>query len=173
LHRLGGGPAIGEVDEDEEARAPFDERADRGPVPGTLDAIALPVPRLDTVVDLGRPVGDHRHPDQAATALLSLQLAAPTTSTPLGRAAHWCVGVVDGLVDRLGAQLVLGLVEEPHPQLVGYLLGAPSLAEQLLHSGAELLVEEDPPLAGPGDSFLGAAVRSMGLVPAGGVGVAV
>src|SRR4051812_21575495 len=57
LHRLGGGPGISEVDEDEEPRAPLDERADRGAVSRTFDAIALPLPHLDTVVDLGRPVG--------------------------------------------------------------------------------------------------------------------
>ena len=76
--------------EDQEAGTPLNEGADRGPVAGTLDAIALPVPDLDTVLDLLGPVGDHRHPGQPATSPLAVYLAA--TATPLGRTRDIDVG---------------------------------------------------------------------------------
>lgn len=76
---------------------------------------------------------------------------APAMPPPaLGGACEVNVGGVDGLVDRLGAQLPFGLVRKPLPQLVGHLLGAPPLSQQLCHDRAQLLVDSQPPWARSG-----------------------
>src|ERR1700730_3705051 len=68
-HRFGGRPTGRDVDQDQVATTSLDERAYRGSVPGTHDAVALPVADLDSVVHLGGSIGDHGHrgqPDRGA-----------------------------------------------------------------------------------------------------------
>ena len=62
------------------------------------------MPDLDAVGHLGRTVGDHRHRGEPAASFQALDAAPPAATAALGRAGHRRVGVVDRLVDRLGAQ---------------------------------------------------------------------
>src|SRR5665811_1912257 len=55
-----------DVDQHHEPGGAFHESAYRRTVPGAHDAITFPVPDLDPVLHLGRPVGDHRHPTQSS-----------------------------------------------------------------------------------------------------------
>src|SRR3954471_8197032 len=65
-HRLGRGPAARDVDQHQEPRAALDERADRGPVTRPDNAVTFPMAELDAVLDLRRPLADHRHRGQPA-----------------------------------------------------------------------------------------------------------
>ncbi|GAB7007765.1 hypothetical protein JCM18899A_52410 [Nocardioides sp. AN3] len=47
-------------------------------------------------------------------------------------------------------------------QLMGDLLGAPPLAEQLVDNGAELDIEEQPSLAWTSNSLLSEPIRGLG-----------
>jgi len=85
---------------------------------------------LDTILDLLWAFGDHRHRSQPATTFQSLHSWSAASSTPPGRPGDIDIGRVDGLIDRLRAQLASRLVREPLPQLVGDLLRSPPLAEE-------------------------------------------
>jgi len=70
------------------------------------------MPHLHPVVYLGWPVGDHGHCGQPPAPLQALGAAASAAASAFGGSGDGHIGVVDALVDRLGAQVPAGLVGE-------------------------------------------------------------
>ena len=110
---------------------PLDQRRDRRLPPHAEDQITLPVPGHRTILDLGRPLGDHHHPRDP-----------PPRLHPPPRPARRAPG--PQLRGQLPAQLPAGLheqrpidrlVTDPHLPIIGILA---------LQSGRDLLRRPEP-----------------------------
>ena len=103
------------MDQDHKAGRAFDESADRRTVSGTHDAVAFPMTDLHPVLNLGGPIGDHRHNSEPTTPLQALDPTSTPPTPRFRRASQIDPWIVNRLIDRLGTQVALGLVRKAPP----------------------------------------------------------
>jgi len=177
--RLGGVPAPGQVDQDGEPAGPVDQRADRRPVAGAGDQVALPVPGFAAVGGRGGPLADHRHAGQRpgpAGAGAAMRLAVPPTGPQQGgqvAAQPAQLRPVDSLVDRLVHQVPDGVTGELGAQRLADLLRAPPLLQPARHEQAQHRISVQLAATGPAPAPGGQPLRrERAVLPAAWLAVA-